>query len=774
MSARRDAVCAALLGFGVLLGSSVPGRAADLILAVTIDGRPQPGFGDFVERGGRLFARPEDLAAIGLTVPADITPDADGLVSVDAVPGLTYDFDPAEQTVAFGASFDRLAGSDIRVRPTPAALPTTRSATAFVLNYDATVTRETDGELRWGSFLGGRVSTPWGVGETTGFIRSGDGDPEIVRLESWVETSLPDSMITLRAGDTITGGLSWTRPIRFGGLVARRDFDLRPDLITTPLPGFDGTAEVPSAVDVVVNGIRQGRYDVEPGPFHIGDVPVVTGSGQVTLVVRDALGRERLESFDYFASPSLLAADLFDWSVETGRLREGYGEESFAYGPWIASATARWGATSWLTLEGHAEGAQGLVSGGGGAVVGLGLFGAVSGFAAVSRQEDGITEDGTGGTRLGIAYDWSNGWLDLSAQAETTEAGFADLATLSGADYPSSAWRATAGLDLDALGSLGFSYVERHWRDRDDDRFLTASYSLPLPGSLYFGVTGFAVPDRDEWQVTASLSLTLGDGLRAATRTRLDQEGWRDTTVSLAQSSAGIDDLSWRLSGTTGRDRDQLYGAATWRTAYGDLSARGVATDQVETDDGWSAELGARGALVASAAGVGASRRIDGPFAIVDVAGVPGVTVRNGNRPVGTTGWLGPVIVPDLRPWDENTIAIDALDVPFDVAIHGDRETVVPAGHAAVAVAFAAEGTSAIVVALVDETGRPLPQGASASADGVPSAFPVGYDGEAYFEGVGESFTVEISGLWGRCEALVTMPPPPATHVGPVTCRKTL
>lgn len=37
-------------------------------------------------------------------------------------------------------------------------------------------------------------------------------------------------------GDFITGGLSWTRPVRMGGLQVRSDFSMRPDLITFPLP----------------------------------------------------------------------------------------------------------------------------------------------------------------------------------------------------------------------------------------------------------------------------------------------------------------------------------------------------------------------------------------------------------------------------------------------------------------------------------------------------------------------------------------------------------
>jgi outer membrane usher protein len=36
----------------------------------------------------------------------------------------------------------------------------------------------------------------------------------------------------------------WARPIRLGGVQVERDFLLRPDLITAPLPALSGSDEV--------------------------------------------------------------------------------------------------------------------------------------------------------------------------------------------------------------------------------------------------------------------------------------------------------------------------------------------------------------------------------------------------------------------------------------------------------------------------------------------------------------------------------------------------
>ena len=70
-------------------------------------------------------------------------------------------------------------------------------------------------------------------------------------------TPTPSTMRRYRAGDFISGFLSWTRPVRLGGAQINSDFSMRPDLITFPVPAVAGSVAVPSTVDVLVNGSRK-------------------------------------------------------------------------------------------------------------------------------------------------------------------------------------------------------------------------------------------------------------------------------------------------------------------------------------------------------------------------------------------------------------------------------------------------------------------------------------------------------------------------------------
>src|SRR6516164_9025136 len=176
-----------------------------------------------------------------------------------------------------------------------------------------------------------------------------------MRLETSYRYSDQERLMSWGAGDEITGGLAWTRPIRIGGAQVQSNFALRPDLITMPLANLGGTAAVPSTVDVYVNNIKTFSQEVGAGPFSVNNVPLVTGAGDAQLVIRNSAGQETRASLPFYASASLLAPGLSSWSLEAGLPRVGYGSPSGAYVEIpVASGTVRRGVLDWLTLEGHA------------------------------------------------------------------------------------------------------------------------------------------------------------------------------------------------------------------------------------------------------------------------------------------------------------------------------------------------------------------------------------------------------------------------------------
>ena len=143
-------------------------------------------------------------------------------------------------------------------------------------------------------------SLPTGVGSSNFVANWSDNHADVVRLDSNWTIDDPVRMRSLRFGDSISrsgvGGLA----LRFGGIQLARNFAVQPDFVTIPLPSLRGSAAVPSVVDIYVNEALRGSREVPAGPVDLTGLPIVSGNGDVQLVVRDLLGRQTLYNQPYF------------------------------------------------------------------------------------------------------------------------------------------------------------------------------------------------------------------------------------------------------------------------------------------------------------------------------------------------------------------------------------------------------------------------------------------------------------------------------------------
>ena len=253
---------------------------------------------------------------------------------------MSYYYDEARQivdiTVADGGRLPRLY--DLRGPQKP--LPNTQPSTGAVLNYllfggGGRNSSVTNWQFQGASAtLDARLFSPYGIVSQSGILASNTGGGVVsqrLRLDSTWTCKDPEHILTYRAGDTISSGLAWTRPVRLGGLQVQRDFATRPDLVTLPLPSFSGSAAVPSTVDVYVNDVRTISQDVDNGPFRMTNLPILSGQGNASVIVRDSSGRDVETTLPFLVSNQLLRGGLVDFSVEAGFPRLFYGALSNVY-----------------------------------------------------------------------------------------------------------------------------------------------------------------------------------------------------------------------------------------------------------------------------------------------------------------------------------------------------------------------------------------------------------------------------------------------------------
>lgn len=735
------------------LSDTVIGGVQDLYLEVFINDEPvQMVAAARRSADGKISMPADQLRGVGIaTEGAVATPD--GYVLIEALAGVTYRLDEAAQAIYFDALNEARAARQIGAPDeNDSKIPELSSSIGAVLNYSLFANFTSDRIFATPAYHGlsgsfdMRIFSPLGVLQS-GFIATTSPSETYssTRLDTNWSYSSPNYMVTYRAGDIIAGGLSWTRPVRLGGFQLQRNFNLRPDLVTMPLPELGGTAAVPSTVEIFANNIRRFSGEVGSGPFEVSNVPFSSGPGTVQIVVRDRFGRETVQEVPFYASSRMLAPGLLDFSLDGGFARRDFGLRSDNYdGRFMAAGSLRYGLFRRLTLEAHAEGGEDLVSGGGAALFNIGSFGIASTNFSASHS------GGETGYRVGGSIEAALGRWRLFASSQRTFGAFNDIASVT-ARTDILYWRSLAKLPrvLDQVtvsappfrdgSTLNLNFANIQDADGYRSSVVGASYSRGFLGNSTLYVNGYADVSRSKsYGLFMGLSMnfgqdTLSTGMEStANGTRvmadyihpLGQEPWS---------------MGWRLHGAEGGASEKMASVAV-RTPIARLE--GIAR---QADAGASGSLQMSGAIATAGGGVFASERIHDAFAVVD-AGAPGVAVRYQNRFVGKTGRNGKLLVPNLISLHKSALEIDPSDLPVDVDVPMTREAVTPAEKSGVVVKFGISpniGTALVTLTLAD--GTPVPVGAEGRLIGSEEEFTVGYDGQTFLRGLEAANRVEIT-----------------------------
>ncbi|MER8437018.1 fimbrial biogenesis outer membrane usher protein [Mesorhizobium sp. M1312] len=716
-----------------------------------------------------MAIEPVQLRNVGIE-PGEEAMRPDGLIDIAKLPLVSFEFDETVQTIHFTVEYDARSARVIDAHERAQDETSTgnpQSSLGALVNYTLFAGTGGDGVDDMWAFEGasgwfeGRAFSPFGVFASS-YVASSSPDELYgsTRLDTTWSYSNPKWLTTFRAGDVITGGLSWTRPTRLGGLQIQRNFGLRPDLVTMPLPELSGSAAVPSTVDIYVNNARRLSEQVPTGPFQITNLPVVTGSGTARVVVRDALGRETVSETPFFASSDLLASGFWDYSAEAGFARRFYGVESDDYdGRFMASGTLRYGLTDWLTLEGHAEGGGGLINGGTGTVFGIGPYGV--GSLAVS----GSSYDGQTGFQVSGSVEFELWDLHFFARTQRTFGDYNDIAAVTvdplppllpdddfhvhSAAPPRSLDQVSVSVPLKFDPStLNFSYTQLETVEGDRSQILGLSFNRSIGRASLFATAFKDLADEESFGVFAGVSIPIGEDIYASTGVSSDSDGTSVTTDLVKAESAEIGSVGWRLRDTAGAYTERAA-SVSYRAPFARFEA-----SLGQYEDQFRATAQADGSVVFAGRDVFFSNRINDAFAVVD-AGVPDIEVQYENRPAGRTNRRGKLLVPGLRSYEPNQITIDPTNLPVDATVGGTREVTVPTDRSGTVVKFDVEtDVQAALVTLRDEDGEFVETGAAGQVEGTSASFVVGYDGQAFIKRLGAQNRIVVDQpTRGRCKA---------------------
>ena len=725
--------------------------------------------------GGALLLPAEAWIEARLAPPLQARRLNDGRqgYALEDVPGAAYRLNRQSLSLEINAPATAFVGSTLELQDMPAG-PTARPQPGVLLNYDLSVQRGAGGgPLTGGVALEAVAFSRLGNFVGSALVRNDGTQRTAERLDTFWRYDMPQRLETLVVGDTQGTGGGWSRPARYGGFRWSRDFAMRPGFATMPPLSLTGQAALPSTVELLVNNARRMSQPIQPGPFELSSVPVVTGTGVLNLVVRDLLGRETVIQQRYYASPRLLAPGLSDFSLEAGWLRTGYGQDSH-YGNVFGAATWRQGLSSSLTGEARVE-LQASRRAAGMEVAGLLGDWAVArmALAASSGSTSGVSEHGRL-WQLGIERNTPQGGGAL--QYERASQGFAPFGEAIGPTAASQRarerWLAGVGGVLWGPVIGGLSYASQmRW---DGERVKTAdlSFSLPLWQRASLNLSLNKRLDGDgTWRANLSVNLPLDDGLITSSRVEIIRGSRMTAAVSAARNPLAGPGLGWRVEGSS-QESQRARGGLQYNTSLAEFAAEAASDDKGQV----AVRAEARGTLGLVAGLPFASRPVgQGSFAVVEVEGLAGIPIKRSHQVVAETDSRGLAFVPGLLPWQKNQIEIDPVDLPLDTQVGAVVQQITPYASSGSVVKFAVRRTRQALVVLVQPDGQPVPVGAKVRLLPNGPRFLAGRRGEVWLTDLAAQHQpVQVNWPGGGCDLEITLPASngmPA-KIGPLACAK--
>lgn len=744
-----------------ILGEAATANGISGFYEVVVNGAPQAGFAFVIFDDDRPYMALKDFNALRFAadIPA-VTRDGMKVVPLFGQEGMVATADPTRLVLTLDVQPCWYAGTRINLHAPRPGTPMDAPPGAL-LNYGLQVNHTNPGRLTVDSNQS--VSLFWAQGllqNTTTVTSIGRPDQKFSRLGTTYLRDNEEQRTTLSVGDSVTQALAGVPSVRFGGISWQSNFGLDPTFSTMETPTIFDEARLPSTLEFFLNDRRVGSpRTVAPGPFEISGLPTVDTSGQVKVLIRDALNNERMVTIPYINTARLYRQGLHSFSYTAGKLRP---ELDRYETPFLASAH-RWGLTRKLTLSvGGAVSADNKSLGTTTTfLLSDNIIGETS--VALSTSEAGL------GHQVGASVQWQAGVS--SAGASISQASDAFRLLGDAVDAPRrqrNDLRFYAARSLENLGSVSATWGRLSTWDNSTRTILGVGWTKSFRD---FVVSLNSLHSNDNTTVMLMLSVPLGP--RGFVSSSLQQQ--RDTLAMRTDyASPPVTDqgVAFRLGLSSdlpleGDNQPSYFAGVDARSALGEHS---LDVEDRSDQQTWRART-------AGSVGVLAGRTFFGPpissgFALVTTGEAPGIPVYRWNLPVAVSDSRGQALITTLSPYQENLLTVQPEDVPFEYRITSTRVTAVPRGRGGVLVEFPMLRERPALLMLHRPDGQPVPAGALVKVLVSGETALVGLRGEVYLTDLSEQAGLEVTHQGSLCRIIIKRPATtdPQPRLGPYTC----
>lgn len=538
------------------------------------------------------------------------------------------------------------------------------------------------------------------------------------RLERW---TVGDSFVSAGplGGDALVGGVT------FG-----REFSLAPYFVRHPTMSVSTPVQLPSVLEVHVNGRLVREEQVQPGRLDVRNLPLSTGQNDTRLVLRDPFGGTREITSGFYLTSSVLARGVQDYQYSVGWRRSSLGIDSFDYREPVAIGRHRLGLNDALTAGVRAEGARDLFSGGPSLNMRL-PFGEVEVAGAMSHAQ------GRWDSAAHLSYMYVGRHVSFGGLGTHTGERYANVSRPLDQARPEQAVSAFTSVPTGRGSTITLQHSEQFGVEsvQESRTSLLGSARVMHNAELVVNVA------RTRGAAGRGFEASLGVTMMFGGRTVASVSGQRSTdgtsaVVDVQRALPVGTGFGYQLRAQTG-DRASGSALAQYQGPYGRYQVRhdGIGRSASTT-------FNVSGGVVAIGGGLYPTRAVRGSYALVEVPGVEGVRTLSSNQEIGRTGHGGTLLVPDLLPYYGNLLAIADSDVSLEYEVGMVQMTLAPPYRGGAIALFPVKRVQRIVGRMTVTGDGREPQPAAygtlmMTVAGEQVASPLGAAGEFYFENAG-------------------------------------
>ncbi|MEX3137563.1 fimbrial biogenesis usher protein [Serratia ureilytica] len=662
------------------------------------------------------------------------------------------------------------------------------------LNYSLTGNRAKNrnggtSQYAYMNLNGGVNIGPWRLRDnSTWSYNSGSGNygqkNDWKHISTYVERDIAFWRSRLTVGDASTFG-DFFDGIQFRGVRISSDDNMLPDSLRGFAPVIRDIAKSTARVSIRQNGFEIYQITVPPGAFEINDL-YATNSGDLQVTIHEADGTSREFNVPYSSVPSMLREGTSRYELMLGEFRSG---GSGRQTPKFAQGTLVHGFSDGWTLYGGAQVSDKYRALNTGFGKNMGSMGAASfdvtdatatlpddskhrGQSLRFMYNKSLNETGTNIQLVGYRYS-TQGYFTLSDTTWERMSGYTVqtqdgpvLITPQYSDYYNLAYskrgriQISVSQQIDRQTSMYLSASRQsYWQTGRADEQIQAGLNSVLGGinwNMNYSLT------RNAWQEERDHLMSFNMSIPFSYWTGYNNRSiWRDSRMSYSMST-DFDRRMTHLAGVSGalaEDKNLSYSLQTGysiggvqdrtSTGYASMNYTGKLANMnigYSYNDSYSQlYYGISGGVIAHENGVTLSQPLNETVVLVSAPGAGNVKIEGQNGVL--TDSRGYAVIPYATNYRENRIALDTNSLENNVELHEPVKTVIPSRGAVVRANFKPSVGMKVLMTL-NYKGKPVPFGATATAEGVQAGSIVADGGQVYLTGL--PMNGRLQAKWGR------------------------